>query len=238
MLLSLLSSGNIRDAIISILLTLPAVLIAISFHEAAHAYAAYKLGDRTAHNLGRLTFNPIKHIDPFGFLCMLVFGYGWAKPVPINPRNFKNARRGMAFTAIAGPMMNLLIGIISTIIYTVIFFYFGMNIVGIIYNGFTAKLVWMALMLFQYMAILNFMLMAYNMIPVPPFDGSRFFGLLLPQRIYWSIMRYERHILVGVILVSVILSRFFDFSPFAWIAENLFEGIANLILKLLVIISN
>ena len=119
MLFSILSGGDIRDIIISLLLTIPVILISLSTHEAAHGYLAYKMGDRTAYNLGRVTLNPAKHLDPMGSLCMLVFGYGWAKPVPINARNFRNPKRGMAFTAIAGPISNLILGVIGALLYSV-----------------------------------------------------------------------------------------------------------------------
>ena len=117
MLFSLLNGGDPRSVAISILLTLPTILIALSAHEAAHGYIAYKLGDRTAFNLGRITLNPFKHLDPIGALCMLVCGYGWAKPVPINARNFKDPRKGMALTALAGPVTNLILGTIGVIFY-------------------------------------------------------------------------------------------------------------------------
>ena len=90
MLFSILSGGDIRDIIISLLLTILVILISLSVHEAAHGYIALKMGDRTAYNLGRVTINPAKHLDPMGSLCMLVFGYGWAKPVPLNARKFRN----------------------------------------------------------------------------------------------------------------------------------------------------
>ena len=94
-----------------------AVLITLTVHEYAHAYAAYKMGDPTAKNLGRLTLNPLKHLDPFGALCMLFLRFGWAKPVPINARNFKNPRRGFAISALAGPLVNLLIAFFSAPIF-------------------------------------------------------------------------------------------------------------------------
>lgn len=233
MLFEILSGESFRDIIINLLLTIPAILIALSFHEAAHGFMAYKMGDRTAYNLGRVTLNPIKHLDPMGCLWMLIFGYGWAKPVPINARNFRNPRRGMAFTAIAGPLMNFCLGLVSTLIYTAIFFYYTNNFMSLYQHEFLSNVIWASLILFQYMALLNFILMAYNLIPIPPFDGSRFFGLLLPERIYWSIMKYEQYTMIGIIALSFLCSRFFGFSPFSWIASKLFTGIANLFLDLL-----
>ena len=175
MLFSLLSGGDIKQAIISILLTLPVILIALSFHEASHAYVAFKMGDRTAYNLGRMTFNPIKHLDPIGFLCMLVFGYGWAKPVPINARNFRDPKRGMALTAIAGPICNVILGVISSALYALVLF------LGIVFQPalaeaeFLSNVMSVLTIFFYYGGMLNLMLAVFNMIPLPPFDGSRFF---------------------------------------------------------------
>ena len=101
------------DRLPSMLLSLPVIFLALSFHEMCHAYAAYRLGDPTARNLGRMTLNPAKHFDPIGFLCMLVLRFGWANPVPINTRNFKNPRRDMALSAAAGPLSNVLLALIS-----------------------------------------------------------------------------------------------------------------------------
>ena len=106
---------------VELILTAVAVLITLSIHEFSHAYAAYKLGDNTAKNLGRLSINPIKHLDPIGALCMLFFRFGWAKPVPINPRNFKNPKRDFAISALAGPLSNLILGFIFSGIFIFIF---------------------------------------------------------------------------------------------------------------------
>ena len=233
MLFEILSGGSPRDIIISLLMTLPAILIALTFHEAAHGFVAYKMGDRTAYNLGRVTLNPAKHLDPMGFAWMLIFGYGWAKPVPINARNFRDPKKGMAITAIAGPLTNLILGVISTVIFTVMFFYTTVNYFTIVQNSTLYAIVNSATLLFQYMAYLNFMLMAYNLIPIPPFDGSRFFGYFLPARLYWKIMQYERYTLFIIIALSFMSSRFFGFSPFSWIANKMLGGIANFILDIL-----
>ena len=105
-----------KEAFIELLLRIPIVLIALSVHEAAHAYASYRLGDPTARNFGRITLNPAKHFDPIGALCLLLFRFGWAKPVPVNTRHFKNPRRDMALTALAGPMSNVLLGFLGILL--------------------------------------------------------------------------------------------------------------------------
>ena len=232
MLFSLLSSGDMRSAIIQILLTLPVVLFALSFHEAAHAFAAYKMGDRTAFNLGRMTFNPLKHLDPIGFLFMAVFGYGWAKPVPINARNFNNPKKGMAWTAIAGPIANLILGVIST------FFLILTNFITIKFfptatlGTLTGNVLYIVSLFFQLSALYNFILMVFNLIPVPPFDGSRFAALFLPTKWYFKIMRYERYSLLAVLALSLILSRVFGVQITTLIAKKIFYFFANPMWKL------
>ena len=110
MLLSMFRSGaSVQEILIQLILVIPVILISLTFHEVAHGYISYKLGDPTAYNLGRLSLNPAKHLDPIGSLCMLLFGVGWAKPVPVNARRFKNPRRDMAITGAAGPISNLLL---------------------------------------------------------------------------------------------------------------------------------
>ncbi|MBQ1233874.1 MAG: site-2 protease family protein, partial [Clostridia bacterium] len=117
MLLSLLQGGDFKSIIVSLLLSLPVILFALTVHEASHGLVAYWCGDPTAKNLGRLTLNPLKHLDPIGFLCMMLVGYGWAKPVPINTRNFRNHKQGMALSAAAGPLSNLILGLVSIVLY-------------------------------------------------------------------------------------------------------------------------
>ncbi len=233
MLFSILSSGDVRSAIISLLLTIPIILISLSTHEAAHGYIAYKMGDPTAYNFGRVTLNPIKHIDPMGSLCMLIFGYGWAKPVPINARNFNNPKRGMAFSAIAGPISNLILGIIGTVINTILIFVTNNYLLRYVTNEFQFYLLYFICYFFFLFGIMNFMLALFNLIPVPPFDGSRFFSLFLPDKTYFAMMRYERYIMFGILIAMIVCSRLFDFSPFYWMADKLFELISNPIFRLL-----
>lgn len=184
-----------------------AVLLTLTIHEYAHAYAAYKMGDPTAKNLGRLTLNPIKHLDPIGALCMLIFHFGWAKPVPINPRNFKNPRRGFAISALAGPAINLVISFFSAFIYLLLFSIFSKMI-------FNAEL-WLSfeenIVLFFYLLhIINLGIAIFNLIPIPPLDGSRLLGLILPPKQYFAIIRHERtiyYILLGWLLVGDTLAK-------------------------------
>lgn len=225
MLFSILQGGDIKEAIIQLLLSLPIIILALTVHETAHGYVAYKCGDPTAYNLGRLTLNPFKHLDPIGFLAMLVFGFGWAKPVPINTRYFRNPKRGMALTAAAGPVINLLMGIVSAVLCGVLLaFYTYLHYLST--NAFLVTCVKVTYLLFELGALYNFLFMAFNLIPVPPFDGSRIAFVFLPQRLYFKVMRYEQQIMIGILIALFLLSRFFSFSPFSWIAYTLTESIA------------
>ena len=238
MLFSILQGGDWQDILINLLLTLPVIFLALSFHEAAHGFIAYKMGDRTAYNLGRVTLNPLKHLDPWGSLWMLVFGYGWAKPVRINARNFRDPKKGMAYTAIAGPIANLILGLIGTLLYSATTYILTSNIIFFASEGneFLFRVTVILWNFFYLFAIMNLTLMVFNLIPIPPFDGSRFFGLFLPQKTYFAIMKYERYTLIAILVISFLCSRFFGFSPAFWVAERLFDFISGGIFRLLGII--
>lgn len=177
-----------------LILSAMAALVALTIHEFAHGYVAYKLGDDTAKSYGRLTLNPIKHLDPFGALCMVLFHFGWAKPVPIDPRNFKNPRKGFALTAIAGPATNLIIGFFTAFFYLLCRYSFKPTNSLFVYN---MQLNTTLFLLYFFM--INVGLGIFNLIPVPPFDGSRILNVILPERLYFKVMKYERQIYWGVI---------------------------------------
>jgi Zn-dependent protease len=171
-----------------------AALVALTIHEFAHGYVAYRLGDDTAKSYGRLTLNPIKHLDPFGALCMILFHFGWAKPVPINPRNFENPRKGFALTAIAGPATNLVVGFFTAFFYLLCWSTFRSSS-----SVFVNNLQINTLIFLMYFFTINVGLGIFNLIPVPPFDGSRILNVILPERLYFKVMKYERQIYWGVI---------------------------------------
>jgi len=190
------------DYLITILIRLPVVLIAITLHEFAHGFVAYKMGDYTAKYMGRLSLNPIKHIDVIGAISMLLFGLGWAKPIPVDARRFKRPKLGMALTALAGPVMNVLLGIISCFICTAI----EVN-ASFTEKNFGYYMAYAAVTFFYNMSMLNFGLALFNLIPIPPLDGSRIFLSWLPEESYFSVMKYERFIALGFILLLLVDSR-------------------------------
>ncbi len=202
MLSQLLSGDASSLQLLQIVLAVPCIMIALSFHEAAHGYIAYRMGDPTARNLGRLTLNPIKHLDLFGSLMMLLVGYGWAKPVPINTRYFKNQKKGMALTALAGPVTNFGLGIAGLILIRVVILITGIPALNdaLIDNETLYTFFMAVVLLFDTFVIYNFSFAVFNMIPIPPFDGSRVLFAFLPDRFYFGIMKYERYIMIAVLL--------------------------------------
>lgn len=191
------------------LLRLPAILIAISVHESAHGWAAEKLGDPTARNMGRISLNPLKHFNLAGTLCMLFLGFGWATPVPVNVSNFRRPKRDMALSALAGPISNLLLMVIGALFYR-------LTLIGFVSIGWLVEqggTLWYAmdgmhqtlidvfLMMIQVFITLNASLAVFNLIPVPPLDGSRLLTAFLPLDKYYKVMQYERYIMIALLVL-------------------------------------
>ena len=225
-----------------LLVRIPVLLLVLTVHEVAHGYVAMRLGDPTARNFGRLSMNPLKHIDPIGALCMFFFRFGWAKPVPINTRYFKNPRRDMAISAAAGPASNLLMAFVGVIV-----FYFSAYFIGFRGEGisfvlrysfieqvlpsveFADRFQFVWLLFVQTFVFMNLSFGFFNLIPVPPLDGSRIFLQFLPPKYYFGIMKYEQYIMLGlfVLLYTGVVSL--PLNKLIIGTLSLFENIVTLI---------
>ena len=163
-----------------------ACLICLTVHELSHGLAAYKLGDPTAKSMHRLSLNPLRHIDWLGLASMLLLGFGWAKPVPVDPRYFKKPKQGMALTALAGPVSNILAGFVGTVVY-----YFLLCLPFI-----PVQVLSVLSVFFYYYISINLMLAVFNLLPAPPLDGSRLVAAFLPNRMVYQYYRYERYVVL------------------------------------------
>lgn len=180
--------------IVNILIRVVAVLLAISVHEMCHGFAAYLLGDKTAKAMGRLSLNPLRHLDPFGALCLLIFGFGWAKPVLVNPMYFKKPKRDMALVSLAGPLSNFIMAFLGLLIFKIL------SMANLLYYGSIVSEI--IVQLISTVVFLNIGLGVFNLIPIPPLDGSKIFLPLLPKKLFVDIMRYEH---LGWIVLMVAL---------------------------------
>ena len=208
-LISAIFSGNVTVVIMLVIARAIVVFLCLPVHELCHGLAAYKLGDDTAKKMGRLSFNPIAHLDPLGTIMIFLFGIGYAKPVPINPLKFKDYRKGVALTALAGPLSNLAMAFVSAFVSAAVLHFF---------SGAAA-------------ASINISLAVFNLLPIPPLDGSRIFAMILPDRLYEKYFRYERVIMIVlmVLLFTGILNAplaFLNniFSNFIFFIPNLIFG--------------
>ncbi len=198
MLLSLFRGGITTQSLIAFGIVVLVLLFSFPFHEVAHGYVAYRCGDPTARNLGRLTLNPLVHLNPIGTIMMLLFGFGYATPVPVNPRNFKHYKRDTALVAVAGPASNLLLALVFELLFRLSYLFVPEQITkgdGVFYIWF---------LFCQYSVLLNVGLAVFNLLPLPPLDGSRIVSVLLPGRIAYYYLKYERYIMIAVFLLLYI----------------------------------
>lgn len=201
------------EYVIELLLTVPLLILSFTLHELSHGLAAYFMGDKTAKYSGRLSLNPLKHIDWFGFLLLLVAHIGWAKPVPVNMYSFKDPKKGMAITAFAGPLMNIILSFVSLLLL----------VLGTLYN-------WNGYVLtaFNLSVYYNAVLAMFNLLPIPPLDGSKVLFAFLPDRYYFKLMTYEHYGMIIILLLSFtnMTSRIIS------------TGVYNLIDKLMYLVIN
>lgn len=210
MLFSILRGASGIEIAILFLARLFVVFCTLPVHEYAHAFVADKLGDKTARLSGRLTLNPMAHIDILGAIMILFVGFGYAKPVPVNPRNFKNPKKGMALTALAGPFSNILMAVVFMLLSNVLSLFGSSLFVQAFY------------VFFSFAASINIGLAVFNLIPIPPLDGSRVLELLIPDKYYYKFAQYERYIVI--VIFGLIVFGVLD-APLAFLQNHLYSAL-------------
>lgn len=215
------------ETIMEIGVHLIVLFMVIPIHEFAHAWAATKLGDNTPTYQGRLTLNPLAHIDPLGAICMVLTGFGWGRPVEVNPLKFNKYRKGMALTAAAGPISNLIVGLAGMIVYKLV--------MPFAYSS--EGMFWLVLIL-QYFVIVNVGLAVFNLLPVPPLDGSKILSYFIGPKFDKFMIQYQQYVSIGFIVL--IVSGLLD-TPLGWLQNGMFwimdkltfwvDPIANLIAR-------
>ena len=185
-----------REDLEHYLLMIPVLLISLTIHELSHGYIAYRLGDITAKSEGRLTLNPFKHLDPVGTIMMIVARIGWAKPVPVNPGYFRNPKKGMMLVSVAGPLSNMVMAFIGVFLFEITYALSGGNPESIVTY-------WLLRFLSLFFTV-NIGLAIFNLLPVPPLDGSKILSGILPAKAYFQFMQYERYI--GMIFLVIVLA--------------------------------
>ena len=216
MLMSIIRGGfNIYQIIAYIISSCAVIFFTLPVHEWAHGFAAYKLGDPTPKYQGRLTLNPFAHIDYIGALCILICGFGWAKPVGINQRNFKKPKLYMAITALAGPLSNLVSAFVALLL---------LNVLAAFVNDINNAVLIVSSFL-SYLAYINVSLAVFNLVPIPPLDGSRLLSAFLPDRLYYKLMRYEQYIFYAVLALVIFgaLDR-----PLSYVTVGVYSFLLNI----------
>lgn len=226
LLRSLATGASLQDVLPGILFTIVVVLISLSIHEMSHAYAAYKMGDPTARNAGRLTMNPAKHLDPIGTLSMMLFGFGWAKPVPVNSRYFHKPRKGIIVTSVAGPLSNLLLSFVALLVFALMGTFLSVPYSIGAGSSFADKLLYFTLLFLWYLHSLNLSLAIFNLLPIPPLDGSKILFMLLPPKTYFFVARYERYI--SLVLMILLFTGFLS-TPLSFICDLISDGMMFII---------
>lgn len=211
--------GNGWMGIAELLMTALCVFLSLSIHEFSHGLMAYKLGDNTAKSMGRLNLSPMSHLDPIGAICLFLFGFGWARPVPVNPLNFAPQKRksGMVWTSLAGPLSNLITAFLAVLILNIIYHFVPSE------EGIGATIFSVVVTLLYTLIFMNVGLAVFNFIPIPPLDGSKILSAVLPPRTYFKLMQYERYGFI-ILLLAInlpIFSRILNFIS-DWIVGAFF----------------
>lgn len=218
------------DEIMHYLYIIPCAIIAIVLHELSHGLVSYWLGDPTPKETGRLSINPSNHIDIMGAICLVLFGFGWAKPVMVNPSYYRKPKLGMTLVALAGPLMNFLVMILS-------FFFMWLTLkITIWTNMWDSVLLEIVYNFFDYLAIINLGLGLFNLIPIPPLDGSKVIGVILPEKAYEEYMSYQRYgmfFMMGLLILLNVLDAYGINSPLDSLMNAIYNFFFNIIFKLL-----
>lgn len=219
MIFDLMRNGLSVDLILNLGARVFIILCVLPIHEFAHAYIAHKLGDDTGRLSGRMTINPLAHIDPLGALMILIAGFGYARPVPVNIGKFRVGKRkqNMAMVALAGPVSNLIMAFIFMLLFNAVFY-----LSPAIYQD---SLPYYICMFFSYTASINISLAVFNLLPIPPLDGSRILSAVLPDKYYYTLMQYERYIvlLIYVLILTGILS-----TPISFLSGLIYDLLDNI----------
>ena len=209
-----------HEMLSSLMASIVLIFVISPLHELAHGFAAIKLGDNTPRYQGRMTLNPLAHIDYTGALMMVLFGFGWAKPVQVNMYNFKNPKRDMAITALAGPLSNFLFAfVIGLFLAPVIKWYYTSQ----------SELAFLLFGIMEYLIIYSLYICFFNLIPIAPLDGSRILSAVLPNRYYYAIMRLERYSFLIIVVLFYVLDFGAGISSVAYNIANGFLSLSNLI---------
>lgn len=205
----------------TLIYVVPAIIITVTLHELAHGWVSYKFGDPTPKLDGRLSLNPLRHLDPIGTIALLLVGFGWAKPVHIDPRYYKDAKTGIVWTAFAGPLMNFIIAFAAIFLYNLL-----LKVpVSIFSSKIMIQIFIYLVVLMQYIALISLGQAIFNLIPLPPLDGSKILYGILPDSVYFNIMKYENWL--SLILFLVLFSGILD-GPLVSIRTIIYDGMNNL----------
>lgn len=208
------------EELVIYLYIIPAALIAVVLHEFGHAIVSHLFGDPTPKSEGRLSLNPIKHLDPFGILSLIIFGFGWAKPVIINPVYYKRPKLGMTLVGLAGPLMNFIIAILSFLMLKLILILPYSRFIEILWTFFSV------------LATINIGLGVFNLIPIPPLDGSKIIGCVLPERAYNEYMQYQKYgifFMIGFVILITVIENLFGVSPISIVINAIYDFMFKLI---------